>query len=614
MKHLRRFALAIVVPLAIPALAADKPLLEPSHGQPVELTAQRVLKNGTLAKTLSGYYTNAEMEAGVYVGSEYCIACHPGVSHWRDTKHAKAYRRPMTQYAMKAGLGVVNDYDKNGVDDFAQALDFNTISSVFDPYKPNAPKLSVESGTYYVSIGELKMPVLYTQGGNGPWKQRYVLKVPLADGTFSKDAYTSPIQFNEARARYVLYNPNNWYDATSKAPLFTKAVAAGDLAAKNGSTQSKKCIGCHTTGIRKMEKTAAGEYLYRPYVASLYKADDPNYFDFDGDGVFDILNIGCEACHGPGSNHIFGNGDPAKIANPAKMDTKKANEVCAQCHVRVFSVPGKVHEWPYKDDTGTSWYPGKSDALSTYYTDAAGRWPDGQTSKQHHQQSFDFDASGKPAFQFHPVKCTECHDPHKKTANPYQLVEKIVDGSLTIPTKKDNNTLCLACHATHGPFESIKKEDVAEYDKNVDKIGKVIAEHSHHPYAPERMMGLSRCIDCHMPKTASTAENWDIASHTFEVIAPEKTLTYQDKGGMPNSCAVSCHGTKVNSAGLGLDPDIAVWNQPHDVSNANFLKTYFGPGGKWWDTSKAGSMTQKRLSSSKPADAPEPVSAHTTDD
>lgn len=595
-------ALAAAAAIALPAAAQTVGTVA-AHEEPTAVRAARVIYNGGLERTLASYYSPAEIQAGVYVGSEYCIACHKDYSSWRDTAHAKAYRRPLTANALKLGLGVTNDYDKNGVDDFAQGLDFNTISSVFDPYKPNAPKLSLEANTYYVTIGELKMPVVYTHGGVGDGKQRFALRVPLGDGTMSKDVYTSPVQYNDVRGRYVLYNVNNWYDATTKAPLFPKTVAATDLAAKNGSTQSKKCVGCHTTGIRDMQKTAAGEYVYKPYIAVLYRQDDPGYFDFDGDGNFNIVNIHCEACHGPGSNHILYGGDKTKIVNPAKMTTAKANEVCAQCHVRVFSVPNKTHEWPYKDDTKTSWYPGTEAPLKDFYTDAAGVWPDGITARQHHQQSRDLDNSSKPTFPFHPVRCTECHDPHKQTSNKYQIVDSIKSGAVTIPTKVENNTLCLACHATHGPFEGISAAETANYAANVDKIGKVTTAHTNHPYGPERSMGLSRCTPCHMPETAVTAETYDIASHTFEVISPEKTLKYQDKGGMPNSCAASCHSLKVNSFNLGLDPSLGTWNAPFDVQLATSLQKYFGPGGKWWNTTEPASMTNRAMQKSLPPDS-----------
>ena len=166
---------------------------------------------------------------------------------------------------------------------------------------------------------------------------------------------------------------------------------------------------------------------------------------------------------------------------------------------------------------------------------------------------------------------------------------------LEIPTANDNNTLCLACHATHGDFEDITFEMVADYEANVDAIGEVVSAHTHHPYAPEREMGLSRCSKCHMPKVAKSALAYDIHAHTFEAIAPEKTLMYQDDGGMPNSCAVSCHSQKVNLWGYGISDDISVWNSDFEVMNAEKLQEYFGPGGSWWDTSDPKSLTRRIL-------------------
>jgi len=40
--------------------------------------------------------------------------------------------------------------------------------------------------------------------------------------------------------------------------------------------------------------------------------------------------VGCERCHGPGSDHIAGNG---RMVNPAKLDPQRRDSVCAQCHL-----------------------------------------------------------------------------------------------------------------------------------------------------------------------------------------------------------------------------------------------------------------------------------------
>lgn len=576
-KHVVVMAVAL---LATTAMAGDGLVRShlPRAGEPQAPAA--LLQAGAMA----AMQANQTAAGNAYVGSEFCIACHSTHAGWRETKHAQALRRPMAQYEGVAGKGPVNDYDQDGTNDFRQGLDFNQIASVFDKYKPNAPKLSIEGSTYFVSIGAAKMPVVFTQGGTGEWKQRYGVRLPVSDlaAAASAEVYMTPIQYNEATHGYVLYNDANWYDQTTLQPKWTPGMTSSQVSA-HGGTYSKKCIGCHTTGFRELSQTPTGEWVARNNVAVLFAPDDPGYFDYDGDGLAEMVNIGCESCHGPGGRHVLGGGDPSKIVNPAELDTQAANEVCGQCHIRVRSVPAGTHEWPYNDSTKEQWVPGSGQALAGFFTDAGGYWPDGQHSKQHHQQYEDLYRSTKPTFQFHPVRCSECHNPHSKTANSYQIVDHIVDGGLSIPTSNDNNTLCLACHATQGAFDAVTKEQVAAYDENVGHIGEVVSAHAHHPYGPDRAMGLARCSTCHMPKVATTAVAYDIHSHTFEPIAPEKTVRYQPQGGMPNACAVSCHATKVNSFGLGLDPAIGTWNATFDIDLANALMTYYGPGGLWWD-------------------------------
>lgn len=556
---------------------------------------------------LASLYTKQEMDAGVYVGSEFCLGCHPDKSTWRSTKHAVALRRPLVRNSLIAGRGVVADYDRNGVDDFVQGLDFNAISSVFDPYKPNAPTLSVEGGVYYVTIGELRMRVVFTHGGTGDWKQRYVLEVPVASGGVggvSAENYVSPVQYNEATREYVLYRPEHWYDASGN-PRFTAATGAADLADANGGSFTRDCVGCHTTGIRDLGRTADGEWLYSGFTAVLFRLDDPSYFDYNRDGATDIVNIGCEACHGPGSRHILGGGDPRLIVNPDDLDTTRANEVCGQCHSRVTSTPDGTHDFPYDDDEGRGWHPGLGEPLEDFFTDAALRWPDGINSTANHQQYFDFLASGKPDFPFHPVRCSECHASHGDTDNRHLIRNVLVEGGVPIPTRNENDSLCLACHAEFGPFVDLTKRMIANFDANLAEIARVVEEHTNHPFGPEREVGLARCTTCHMPLIATSATLYDLHSHSFEAIPPEKNLAFQDQGGMPDSCSVSCHSLQVNIFELGITDDIGTWTAPFDRQSARRLRRFFGPGGIWWDTDELQSLTFKILeASAAPGEVP----------
>jgi hypothetical protein len=60
-------------------------------------------------------------------------------------------------------------------------------------------------------------------------------------------------------------------------------------------------------------------------------------------------NVGCEKCHGPGSEHVEhpSRGD---ILNPARMDYVAASDTCIQCHSQgrplTSPIEGKYYDWP----------------------------------------------------------------------------------------------------------------------------------------------------------------------------------------------------------------------------------------------------------------------------
>jgi hypothetical protein len=550
----------------------------------------------TALKTrLSAMQATNAVGDNVYVGSELCLACHngkltTGEASWRDTQHAAAYIRPMTQWTLVPGKGVLAASLGKATDDFIQGLDFNAISSPFDQYKPNAPKLSVKNGTYTITVGQLDLPVVFIKQWrftSGVWEQLFGVRVPVSDSPTGKTeaVYSSPL-FYASDAGWQTYTPEAYYD-TNNQPRYGAGATTGTVVA-NCESADQNCVGCHATGVRSITQNARGEWVFKGFVAYLYKPDDPSYFDYDGDGNFKLMNIGCESCHGPGGQHILGEGDPAKIVNPDKLDAKSANDVCGQCHAVVASSPTGAIGWPYDETTKTSWIPGSSTPLQSYYTDGEVWWPDGKTGMDTSQYP-EFYKSTKPTYQFHQVRCTECHDPHEN-AQAGQIVTQIVDAQtkLTIPTRVEDNTLCLACHATHGQntsadFSKITKDMVAAYADSRTAIGAIVEQHTHHPYGPERTMGLSRCTTCHMAMTQGPDGALSLHGHTFEAISPQKTLKYQDQDGMPNSCALSCHATKVNSFDLGLDPDLHVWNAQFDKDLANALVKYYGPNGLWWN-------------------------------
>ncbi|MBI2844548.1 MAG: hypothetical protein HYX78_14230 [Armatimonadetes bacterium] len=230
--------------------------------------------------------------------------------------------------------------------------------------------------------------------------------------------FSSNTAFTKDKVAYVLGTGRNeqaYLDANfqvlpaiwnvkSKSWTATKAV--------DGNTQ---CVGCHVTGFDAANKT--------------HKE----------------MGVGCESCHGPGSDHT-GGPSKANIVNPKNLTGAKKAMVCGQCH----SVG--------KDTTGnfafpTNFRPG--DDLTKSFVDAK------PTSPGRNQQYSEWIQSKHGQMG---LDCTTCHDPHNTTGIKPQL-------------KKPINELCLGCHA-----------------------GTVKDLATHAPGAPAD----ATCATCHMPEGQHT--------------------------------------------------------------------------------------------------------------
>jgi hypothetical protein len=275
--------------------------------------------------------------------------------------------------------------------------------------------------------------VVYALGGQ--FSQRYLTEL---DG----ELYVLPAQWNVADEEWVAYRPDDWQDRP----------------------YTQFCAGCHTTGF----DADTGEWLE--------------------DGVQ------CEACHGPGLDHVALAGDTAYIVNPALVEFDEQTQICGQCHLR-GSDPTGVYQFP------TEYRPGGPLPLDEAFiptADPDAFWPDG-SSRRHHQEYQDWKLSGHAA----GVACVFCHVSHSRGETLYQ-------------TRFVGDHRCVICHE--------EKKDVA----------------LHTPYHPPAELV---CTDCHMPTLAqkATAEyNFEFHSHTFWPPNPAVTIQYGGQENMPNACNL-CH-------------------------------------------------------------------------
>lgn len=301
------------------------------------------------------------------------------------------------------------------------------------------------------------------------WKQRYFTRV-------GDDYYPLPAQWDIGNKKWLKY-----HIADTGADWWTAFYPSDNLQRPTGPT----CDGCHSVN-----------------------------YDIASKQVTE-WNVGCERCHGPGSEHVA---HPARtnILNPSDMDDVASDDTCIQCHSQgqplQQKVEGKAYDWPVGYQVGlhlADYWKLEDTALGqTTFTHFA----DG-TAHKNRMQGNDFVQS---TMYRHGVTCATCHDAHG-TDNYAQL-------------RKSADKLCLDCHGPSSP----NGPHTATFE-----------EHTHHKSGSTG----SQCIACHMPKIETEGvPGAFVRSHTFRFITPASTDRYQ----IPNPCT-SCHTDKsVDWAGREL--------------------------------------------------------------
>jgi hypothetical protein len=240
------------------------------------------------------------------------------------------------------------------------------------------------------------------------------------------------------------------------------------------------CAGCHFTGWERYQDQATGQYLARA-------VNDPNgELNMDDDPELDEINVGCESCHGPGSEHVAGAGRTGFIVDLKLLSAERSSVVCGRCHDRRQGPGGPIVGYTQAiNAAGEMARPGISrNELLTKFTDpvkkgptmrGTGRedniWADDIHSNKPHQQYSDFLKSKMYRNDRILVACSDCHDMHGNTPYNRFVLHSAEDSA---------SPLCQRCHVV---------DLLSHMEKKLNS----------------RMKGeQTRCIDCHMPGTAST--------------------------------------------------------------------------------------------------------------
>lgn len=518
--------------------------------------------------------STTQSAGAVYVGSSSCIGCHSSYTTEKQTLHKLGIMTPATPSGLQ-DLAAFSAFNKALSEEFVTgtttaagtpgtggtAIYFSDANGTrkFDKFKTS----KTAAGTVYATVriykdatdnkyraeftnvinpGDPNSPqtheIAMTYGG-GLYKQRYMTKV-------GSSLYMIPLQYNTAgsesstaRTRKVWrdYHLDWWvngifgagqFNAATGAPTTPAAMTFKTIPAAANSFDVQ-CAPCHYNGYSVAVVTGASG---TQYVASA--AMDANGELHPVAGTNQEMNIGCETCHGPGSEHVAAGGAGKFIVSPSNITPERATVICAQCHSRPqgndslgIKKDSPLNQQNKMMAAGTS----RADFLAQNTSrhdasvSAGDFWGDGKHSKSHHQQYTDFIQTKKYRNGDSLKTCASCHNPHAPGSDKHQL------------SGTSDNSLCTSCHAT------------------VEVVAHMTAK------TGASMGSGTKCIDCHTTKTSSSGAGTnattakthsantlikyfqgDISSHRFDVPLKSGATPTSDPMPVPytNNCG-SCH-------------------------------------------------------------------------
>lgn len=454
-----------------------------------------------------------------YVGSSSCLACHRNKEHWQQTAHKLGWTVPGAPGRMQdfsrhpdyfdalESFPAVDDYTRGtrlelGDYDPARNDDKFKLRAFGDARLPIETTYadvylwkSARDNKYFITMvnrlnaqdpnspAHLEIKLLY---GGAVHDQRYIVSVP--PGLAARQGWYTVLRYNMTgrdnrlhRERRVWhdYKFYMWWSAGGDARHGTSDDVLTAPPVNTNAVQTM-CAGCHLTGWERYQDKTTGQFLVRA-------VNDPGGdMNIDDDPELDEINVGCESCHGPGSEHVANAGRSRFIVNPKLLSAERSSAVCGRCHDRRQGYGGPTNGYTQAiSEAGELAKPGISrHELITKYTDPVkkgptmrgpGRedniWPDDIHSSKPHQQYADFLKSKMYRNDRLLVTCSDCHDLHGGTPNPRWLIHDANDPA---------SPLCQRCHTV----------DVLSH-METKLNGKMKGQ-------------LTRCIDCHMPGTANT--------------------------------------------------------------------------------------------------------------
>jgi tetratricopeptide (TPR) repeat protein len=402
--------------------------------------------------------------AADFVGSEACKSCHqPDYKLWKDSHHYHA----MAEASDKTVLG-----------------DFN--GAVFEHHGIQT-KFYRKEGKFFV----------HTQGPEGRMGD---FEITYTFGWFPLQQYLVPFPGGRLQCLPIAWDSRDkrWYHLYPDNPPDPKDWLYWTNAAQNWNGM---CAECHSTNLKKNYDLRTDSYR-------------TTWTDID---------VGCEACHGPGSRHVKWAELP-DMARPAVanydlavktsgLGSRALVELCAPCHSRRATLGDYTHAEPDLLDS----------MLPSLLTEGL-YFPDGQILGE----VYVYGSFTQSKMYHRDVRCSDCHNVH------------------SIKTHKEGNALCLQCHRA------------AEYDTKAHHFHKKKGEKGSPVKSPDGKVLFqvgtgAECIQCHMPGRYYMGVDYR-PDHSFRIPRPDLTVAI----GSPNACN-RCHVDKTTK---WSDEAIAKWYGP----------------------------------------------------
>lgn len=433
--------------------------------------------------------------AASYVGSSTCMVCH-GLQSTTRTAHNVGLQVP----GVRSILQDVGPWP--GFDDGLAAFDDGTTLFYFDcnPTFSSASKCAVqiaqppanvsfevslrrdpaivlgEVGAYYVEItnrinaeAPRRYDVVLTYGG-AVEQQRYLMRRTNPDGSFSY--FVLMVQYNY-QGDFANPNPEDWPWSDYRSELWFDFDAGTLTEPANEESFDNNCAGCHFTGYRLEGSEEAG------WSASAV-VDTEGAFDYDGDGRPELINTGCEGCHGPGSDHLEQSPMGSYIVSPQLLTPGREAAICGSCHSRPLGIGAGETGLPLSSENDMP-PPGirRAEFAPEYTTRVSGApddFFDSGDPRVHYQQYSDHIRSNHYRNPVRISTCTGCHDPHANLDDVYGMDDS-----------GENNAICTVCHSP--PEFPPLLQHVQE------ATGSTIHDIVEAPFF---------CADCHMVPTAKS--------------------------------------------------------------------------------------------------------------